>query len=124
LINQDISSDKYLEDYQPLMPGKIVRDDELIMSPVEKELLRELAAKVASLSQRQIEFEKRELWRKHNGENSWCEVISEDTIRKGIRVDLDATKGCHVEILMKDTSTVRHDPQRLVRWVEIVRDEI
>ncbi len=39
---------------------------------------------------------------------------------------LDASKGCHRELIMKDISTVRYDPQRLWQWAdtaaEVVQD--
>ncbi len=52
------------------------------------------------------------------------ETFDEDRIRKDIRRDLETTKGCCLEILMKDNHTIRHDPERLIRWVQIVRQEI
>ena len=50
--------------------------------------------------------------------------FDEEGIRAEIAADLDTTKGCHVEILMKDTHTVLNEPNRLIRWVQIVREEI
>jgi hypothetical protein len=32
---------------------------------------------------------------------------------------LEATRGCAVEIIMKDISTVRHEPQRLWEWADM-----
>ena len=52
------------------------------------------------------------------------DTLDEDRIRMGIRRDLEATRGCRLEIIMKDTNTIRNEPGRLVRWVEIVRKEI
>lgn len=44
--------------------------------------------------------------------------------RKEIRDFLDATGGrCHVELIMKDISTVRYKPQRLWEWSQIAREE-
>ena len=35
---------------------------------------------------------------------------------------LDAAKGCHVELIMKDISTVRYEPQRLWEWSQIAME--
>jgi hypothetical protein len=44
--------------------------------------------------------------------------------RKEIRDFLDATEGtCHVELIMKDISTVRYQPQRLWEWAQIAMEE-
>lgn len=33
---------------------------------------------------------------------------------------MELTEGqCHVELIFKDISTVRHDPQRLFKWEKI-----
>jgi len=34
---------------------------------------------------------------------------------------LERTRGCVVEIIMKDISTVRNDPRRLSEWAQIAR---
>jgi hypothetical protein len=39
--------------------------------------------------------------------------------RKNLEVVLEKTKGCHVEIILKDISTVRYEPQRLWEWEKI-----
>jgi hypothetical protein len=39
-----------------------------------------------------------------------------DTSRENLREVLEITKGCVVEIIMKDISTVRYQPQRLWEW--------
>jgi hypothetical protein len=49
--------------------------------------------------------------------------FNEKQARKGIAELLDKTRGCAVELIMKDISTVRHDPSRLTRWAEIAMDE-
>ncbi len=47
-----------------------------------------------------------------------------DRARQQIREFLDATGGkCHVELIMKDISTVRYQPQRLWQWAAIAREE-
>jgi hypothetical protein len=36
--------------------------------------------------------------------------------QKNLRETLEVTKGCVVEVIMKDISTVRYQPQRLWEW--------
>ena len=50
--------------------------------------------------------------------------INEGEIRKYIRETLDITKGCVLEIVMKDNHTIGHSPENVTNWVKIVRDEI
>jgi hypothetical protein len=50
--------------------------------------------------------------------------INEDAIRADIRKTLDVTRGCVVELIMKDNHTLGHNPHNIVRWVEIAREEI
>jgi hypothetical protein len=50
--------------------------------------------------------------------------INEDIIRKKIRDALQATRGCNLEIIMKDNHTLGNNPNNAVRWVEITRKEI
>lgn len=45
--------------------------------------------------------------------------------RKEIREFLDQTEeNCHVEMIMKDISTVKYDPQRLWEWEKICMEEV
>ncbi len=44
--------------------------------------------------------------------------------RKEIADALDKLAGCHVEIILKDISTCRHDPKRLWEWETIAMEEI
>jgi hypothetical protein len=45
--------------------------------------------------------------------------------RKEIHEFLEQTEGnCHVEMIMKDISTVKYDPQRLWEWEKICMDEV
>lgn len=39
--------------------------------------------------------------------------------RRALRDDLDRCRGCRVEIIMKDITTVRNEPHRLWQWSEI-----
>jgi hypothetical protein len=51
------------------------------------------------------------------------ETFDEDRIRTGLQKDLQITRGCRVEVIMKDNHTIRHDPSRVIRWVQIARQE-
>jgi len=44
-------------------------------------------------------------------------------VRAQIRSFLETTRGCVVEMIMKDTHTCRHDPRRMWEWVQIAREE-
>jgi len=46
-----------------------------------------------------------------------------DVARREIREDLEKLKGCVVEIVLKDISTVSFEPQRLWLWAQIAREE-
>jgi hypothetical protein len=47
-----------------------------------------------------------------------------DRVRRILRRDLEACRGCHVDITLKDVETVQDDPERVRRWVHITRDVI
>jgi hypothetical protein len=51
--------------------------------------------------------------------------IDEDSIRKGLRTMLAATSrnNCRVEILMRDVLTLSWNPNHIIRWVQIAREE-
>jgi hypothetical protein len=49
--------------------------------------------------------------------------FDEDAIRTGLRRKLQAARNCHIEIIMKDTHTLRCDPRRAIRWTQIARAE-
>jgi len=52
-------------------------------------------------------------------EDSW----HPDRARQELQAFMDATQGkCHVEMIMKDISTVRYKPQRLWEWSEIAME--
>ncbi len=42
--------------------------------------------------------------------------------RNDLRKFLELAKGCHVELIMKDISTVRYQPQRLWQWAEMAME--
>jgi len=47
-----------------------------------------------------------------------------ESIKKKLREDLKNIKGCNVEVLMKDISTVRYKPQRLWEWSNIAMEVV
>jgi hypothetical protein len=49
--------------------------------------------------------------------------IDEKSIREGLRRTLDVTRGCRVEIIMKDNHTLGGVPEHAVRWCRIAREE-
>ncbi len=50
--------------------------------------------------------------------------INKDYIEKKMEKDLEITKGCIVEIIMKDNHTIGKNPSNLTNWVRIVRKAI
>ncbi len=52
-------------------------------------------------------------------EHDWNPEIA----RKQLRYVLDRTRGCVVEIILKDVSTVRYQPRRLWEWMRIAGEE-
>ncbi|MGB2821892.1 MAG: hypothetical protein WBF17_12990, partial [Phycisphaerae bacterium] len=52
--------------------------------------------------------------------NEW----NPDRAREDLREILDATRGLHVEIIMKDIHTVRGEPRRLFEWSRIAMEMV
>jgi hypothetical protein len=50
--------------------------------------------------------------------------MEEDAVRADIRKTLELTRGCVLEVLMKDNHTLGRNPDNLVQWVRIAREEI
>ncbi|HIT08273.1 MAG TPA: hypothetical protein IAB55_04205 [Candidatus Merdivicinus faecavium] len=52
--------------------------------------------------------------------------LDEEEIRRDIRRTVDAAKahGANLELILKDISTVRSQPERLTRWAEIAMEEV
>ncbi len=50
--------------------------------------------------------------------------FDEERIRRILREDLTACRGCCVDICLKDVETVEGDPDRVRRWVEVTREVI
>ena len=46
-----------------------------------------------------------------------------DAVRRSIRRDLERTRGCVVELVMKDTHTCLNQPHRMSEWVRIAKQE-
>jgi hypothetical protein len=51
-------------------------------------------------------------------------TFDEDYIRADLREVFQITQNCCVEIIMKDNHTIGNDPQRVIRWVQIAREEV
>ncbi len=47
-----------------------------------------------------------------------------DRARRDLCDFLEQARGCHVELIMKDISTVRYQPQRLWQWAEIAMEVV
>ena len=45
-----------------------------------------------------------------------------ELIRDYIKHTLDVTKGCVVEMILKDTHTCEHHPERFDQWTRIARE--
>ena len=50
--------------------------------------------------------------------------LDEELVRRDLRETLEVTRGCVVELIMKDNHTLGRNPGNLVRWVQIAREEI
>jgi len=50
-------------------------------------------------------------------------VIDEDSIRKSLRDAFEMTRGCRVEVIMKDNHTLGNNPENAIRWCRIAREE-
>jgi len=51
-------------------------------------------------------------------------VMDKESVRQKVRGFLEKTKGCVVEILMKDNHTLGKNPDNIINWVKIAREEI
>jgi hypothetical protein len=51
-------------------------------------------------------------------------VMDEDVVRAELRRALETTKGCVVELIMKDNNTLGNNPGNGKNWVRIAREEI
>jgi hypothetical protein len=60
-------------------------------------------------------------WRPNPSEMICCD-FDPDHIRKVVKDAMAASKGCHVDITLKDVQTVQYRPENLREWVKIVRE--
>lgn len=51
-------------------------------------------------------------------------VMNREAVRQKVNDFLKKTKGCVVEIIMKDNHTIGKNPDNIIDWVKIVREEI
>lgn len=49
--------------------------------------------------------------------------IDEELIRKELREAMKLTKDCRVEVIMKDNNTIGKNPENVIRWCKIAREE-
>ena len=54
-----------------------------------------------------------------------ADTLDEERIRAGLReaVAICKARNCRPEIIMKDNHTIANDPRRVIRWVEIAKEE-
>jgi hypothetical protein len=52
-------------------------------------------------------------------------TFDEDLVRRDLRetIQLARRHDCRLELIMKDNHTIRNDPRRVLRWVQIAREE-
>ena len=60
---------------------------------------------------------------KPNPTDMATDFFDEARIRADLRHDMQITRGCCLEVIMKDVTTMLHDPRRATRWVEIALEE-
>ena len=49
--------------------------------------------------------------------------LNEEKVRRDLRKDLKVTRNCIVEVVMKDNHTIGNNPQNVIRWCQIAREE-
>ena len=49
--------------------------------------------------------------------------LNEGAVRAQLRKALQVTRGCRVEVIMKDNHTIGRNPQNVIRWCRIAREE-
>lgn len=52
------------------------------------------------------------------------DTLDEDFIRKDLIEKFDQLKGCYFEVIMKDVSTVKYEPQRLWQWAKVAKETV
>jgi hypothetical protein len=49
--------------------------------------------------------------------------MNEERVRADLRRALHITRGCLVEVIMKDNHTIGNNPENVIRWCRIAREE-
>jgi len=49
--------------------------------------------------------------------------IDKESIRKNLKEAFESTKGCVVEVIMKDNHTIDNRPENAVEWCQIAKEE-
>ncbi len=49
-------------------------------------------------------------------------VLNEDRVRRDLRRVMEITRGCRLEIIMKDNHTIGNNPRNVTRWCQIARE--
>ena len=49
--------------------------------------------------------------------------LDEEFIRKSLRESMKSTKNCCVEVIMKDNTTIGNNPENVIKWSKIAREE-
>ena len=53
-----------------------------------------------------------------------AEQWNPEQVRAGLRGVMEKTKGCVLELVMKDVETCKKQPERLSSWVKIARETV
>jgi hypothetical protein len=59
-------------------------------------------------------------WKPHPAHLVGC--FDEDHIRRYIKHTLDVSRDCVIEMILKDTHTCEHHPERFTRWAQIAME--
>jgi len=52
------------------------------------------------------------------------DTFDADYVKSELKRVLELTRGCRVELILKDISTVRYEPQRLWEWARVAREAV
>lgn len=50
-------------------------------------------------------------------------AIDEDGIRKSLREAMEIARSCRLEVIMKDNNTICNNPENVIRWTRIAKEE-
>jgi len=103
----------------------------------ERDLLRRLAARVAEIAASAANIENIRLARmaaQLGRDYVYCRkplptlvcgpTFDEEGIRADLRATLTVAGHLNLQIILKDTHTVHHEPGRIGRWVQLAREEL